>query len=41
MAQSVMAEPLPDNNNCPMHEEYNFTCGTCNGYFDENGQPVK
>jgi uncharacterized protein (DUF2164 family) len=29
-----------DNNSCPVHEHYNFTCGTCNGLFDKNGNPI-
>lgn len=41
MAHQTTVKPLPDNNGCRMHPEYNFTCGTCNGYFDKDGNPTK
>lgn len=40
MSKAGVAQPLPDNNDCPMHPEYSFTCGTCNGLFDKDGNPT-
>jgi hypothetical protein len=39
-AKASFAKPLPDNNGCRMHETYNMTCGTCNGFFDKDGNPT-
>lgn len=40
MAESTVAGPAPGNNDCRMHEHFNFTCGTCNGLFDKHGNRV-
>jgi len=37
MAEPTTASKEPDNNNCPKHDHYEFTCGTCTGHFDKNG----
>lgn len=41
MAEQTTAQPLPDNNGCPMHEGgFSLTCGTCNGHFTPTNQPM-
>lgn len=34
MSKTTIAGKRPSNNGCAMHPEYNFTCGTCNNYFN-------
>lgn len=38
MAKQVPASPLSDNNDCPKHTQFVWSCGTCNGLFDKDGE---
>lgn len=40
MTKAGIAGAPQSNNDCKMHKEYHFTCGTCNGYFDKDGHPT-
>lgn len=40
VTQATTSTPI-DNNGCPLHKTYCFTCGTCNGYFGKDGKPTQ